>query len=299
MKHLGLFEGIGGFSLAARWMGWETVAWCEINPFCQKVLTHHFPKATGYSDIKETDFTFYANSIDILTGGFPCQPYSTAGKRKGANDSRHLWPEMLRSIREAKPRWVVGENVPGIVSWNEGLVFEQVQSDLEAEGYTIQPVILPAASVAAPHKRDRVWFIAYSSSVPDTQRKYRETGGAQSKTKSKEKERERIRCITDRISKERITTHPAISRLQSRQEYAVFDNHQDGFRSFPTVSPVCDANDGISGRLDGITFSKWRNESLKALGNAIVPQIALQIFKAIEQYETNSSRISGTASEEA
>lgn len=117
MKHLGLFEGIGGFSLAARWMGWETVAWCEWNPFSQEVLRTHFPAAKGHGNIKETDFTQYAKRIDILTGGFPCQPYSIAGKRKGTEDDRHLWPEMLRAIREVKAPWIVGENVPGIVNW--------------------------------------------------------------------------------------------------------------------------------------------------------------------------------------
>jgi DNA (cytosine-5)-methyltransferase 1 len=101
--HLGLFEGIGGFSLAAHWMGWKTLAWCEWNEFGQKVLTHHFPEAEGFGDITKSDFTKYANRIDILTGGFPCQPYSVAGKRKGKEDERHLWPEMLRVIGEVQP----------------------------------------------------------------------------------------------------------------------------------------------------------------------------------------------------
>lgn len=116
MRHIGLFEGIGGFSLAAKWMGWETVAWCEWSPFCQQVLKYHFPDAEGFGDITKTDFLKYANKIDILTGGFPCQPYSLAGKRKGTEDERHLWPEMLRAIREIQPKWVVGENVSGIIN---------------------------------------------------------------------------------------------------------------------------------------------------------------------------------------
>lgn len=164
MKHLGLFEGIGGFSYAAKLMGWETVAWCEINEFCQTVLSYHFPNATGHSDIKTTDFKQYANKIDIITGGFPCQPYSQAGKRLGKEDERHLWPEMLRAIREIKPTWVVGENVRGLVNWSGGLVFEEVCADLENIGYEVQPFILPACAVNAPHRRDRVWFIAYSNS---------------------------------------------------------------------------------------------------------------------------------------
>lgn len=125
MKQLGLFEGIGGFSLAARWMGWETVAWCEWNEFGQKVLRHHFPEAEGHGDITKTDFTKYANKIDIVTGGFPCQPYSSAGLRKGKDDDRHLWPEMLRAIREIQPGYVVGENVSGLLNWSGGLVFDE------------------------------------------------------------------------------------------------------------------------------------------------------------------------------
>lgn len=117
MRHGSLFSGIGGFDLAAEWMGWENVFHCEWNPFGQKVLKYHFPKAISYDDITKTDFTIHRGTIDILTGGFPCQPYSTAGLRKGKEDERHLWPEMLRAIREIQPRWVVGENVFGLISW--------------------------------------------------------------------------------------------------------------------------------------------------------------------------------------
>ncbi len=160
MTHASLFSGIGGFDLAAEWAGWTNLFNCEIDPFCQKVLKYHFPNAEQYSDIRKTDFTIWRGRIDVLTGGFPCQPFSLAGKRKGTEDERHLWPEMLRAIREIRPRWVVGENVYGILNWSDGLVFEQVCSDLEHEGYEVQAYILPAAGVGAPHKRDRVWFVA-------------------------------------------------------------------------------------------------------------------------------------------
>lgn len=123
IKHGSLFSGIGGFDLAAEWMGWENIFHCEWNEFGQKVLKHYWPNAESFTDITKTDFTKYANKIDILTGGFPCQPYSTAGKRLGKADERHLWPQMLRAIREVQPHWVVGENVSGIVSWNNGMVF--------------------------------------------------------------------------------------------------------------------------------------------------------------------------------
>jgi len=163
MRHGSLFSGIGGFDLAASWMGWENVFHCEWNEFGQKTLKYYWPDAISYGDITKTNFTIHRGNIDIITGGFPCQPFSTAGKRKGTADDRHLWPEMLRAIKEISPRWIVGENVPGIVSWSNGLVFEQVQADLEAEGYEVQPVILPACAVNAPHRRDRVWFIANST----------------------------------------------------------------------------------------------------------------------------------------
>src|SRR5690606_35307339 len=160
MRHGSLFSGIGGFDLAAEWMGWENVFHCEKEKFCQQVLNYYWPKATLHEDIRNTDFTIYRGLIDILTGGFPCQPYSTAGKRLGKEDDRHLWPEMLRAIREISPRWIVGENVRGLTNWNGGLVFDEVQADLESEGYEVIPFLLPACAVNAPHRRDRVWFVA-------------------------------------------------------------------------------------------------------------------------------------------
>lgn len=254
MKHGSLFSGIGGFDLASEWMGWENVFHCEWNDFGKKVLKYYWPKAISYDDITKTDFTIHRGSIDILTGGFPCQPYSTAGKRLGKEDERHLWPEMLRAIREIQPRWIVGENVLGLVNWNGGLVFEEVQADLENEGYEVQPFILPAVSVNAPHRRDRVWFVAKNSnSIGQKRRVYKK----QSKN-----------AIRKQFSK----SNPRFNKWKTWQ-------------NFPTQYPVCNGNDGLSNRLDGITFPKWRSESIKAGGNAIVPQVVLQIFKAIERYE--------------
>lgn len=162
MRHASLFSGIGGFDLATSWMGWENVFQVEIDEFCQKVLQKNFPNVKRYGDIKQFDGAKYRGAIDVLSGGFPCQPYSSAGKRKGKDDERHLWPEMLRVIREISPRWVVGENVRGLTNWNGGLVFDEVQADLEAAGYEVLPFILPAAGVNAPHRRDRIWFVAHA-----------------------------------------------------------------------------------------------------------------------------------------
>ncbi len=167
LVHGSLFSGIGGFDLAADWMGWENAFHCELDAFGKKILKYYWPNTTSYEDITKTDFSIWRGRIDVLSGGFPCQPYSVAGKRKGKEDERHLWPEMLRAIREIQPQWVVGENVLGITNWNGGLVFDEVQADLEAQGYEVQPYVLPACAVNAPHRRDRVWFVAYKDTNKD------------------------------------------------------------------------------------------------------------------------------------
>ncbi len=342
MTHIGLFEGIGGFSLAARWAGWETIAWCEWNEFGQKVLRHHFPEATGHGDITKTDFTIYANKIDILTGGFPCQPYSTAGKRLGKDDERHLWPEMLRAIREIQPRWVVGENVRGLVNWNGGMVFDEVQADLEACGYEVLPFILPACAKDAPHRRDRVWFVAHAKgnrnrgglhgmeSANGSEWKPKERGQnnnehwndgtvgiiadtvnnglehpIQPRTKDevfREEEARRQNSSTEQFESietnglrgidadtniTRVYKQHLASKSNQKTKYSGASFEARDFSSFPTQPPVCGGNDGIPRKLDSITFSKWRNESIKAYGNAIVPQVAYEIFKAINAYEVN------------
>lgn len=255
-------------------MGWDNVFHCEWAEFPRKILAHYWPQAQSYHDITSTDFSSHDGQIDILTGGFPCQPYSAAGKRKGKNDDRHLWPDMLRCIREVRPRWVVGENVYGLATWNGGLVFEEVCADLEAEGYAIQPFVLPAAAVNAPHRRDRIWFIAYANGIVN-----RGTA-VESRTAYQQKRS----CQTD-------------SRLgDERQFEPICDVASEGhatdsryWETFPTQSPICCGDDGLPAKLDGITFSNWRNESIKGYGNAIVPQVALEIFKAIQQWENLTS----------
>lgn len=255
MTHASLFSGIGGFDLAAEWIGWENLFHCEWNPFGQRVLKHHFPNSISYNDITKTDFTIHRGQVDILTGGFPCQPYSSAGKRLGKEDERHLFPEMLRTIEQVQPRWVVGENVLGIVNWGGGLVFEEVQTDLEAKGYEVQAFILPACAKNAPHRRDRVWFVAYSEQL-------RLEHGKKSRN----------------IDESKRTTQSKGSSFASKFK-------ANGWSRFPTFTPVCGGDDGLPRELDNITFSKWRKESIKAFGNAIVPQVALEIFKAINEFE--------------
>ncbi len=255
-------------------MGWENKFHCEWNPFGQKVLKYYWPEAESFNDITKTDFTKYANRISILTGGFPCQPYSTAGKRKGKEDDRHLWPEMLRCIREVKPRWVIGENVFGLVNWNGGLVFHEVQSDLEAQGYEVWPYVLPACSVNSPQKRDRVWFIAHSNKVA------RKSMGKR-KNEVTQQWDEKIRCQD-------------WNEFYLVLDRDIFKIRKTGEQEIICESPLISDLDGISLQLDRITFQNWVNQSNGAYGNAIVPQVVYQIFKAIEQYEHN--QFSGSVS---
>jgi DNA (cytosine-5)-methyltransferase 1 len=275
-------------------MGWENVFHCEWNPFGQKILKHYWPNSISYNDITKTDFTIHRGAIDILTGGFPCQPYSSAGKRLGKEDERHLWPSMLRAIREIQPRWIVGENVLGFVNWNGGMVFEEVQADLEAEGYEVQPYVLPAAAVGAPHRRDRVWFVAYATgngydAKPHTTNNIIGKDNIESGT-----QRERaIKGLSNEWNATDTEVESGRGELFKQQKQREFRrcnsiNEFNNWHNFPTVSPICTRNDGLSNRLDGITFSKWRNESIKAGGNAIVPQVVYQIFKAIHIFETQN-----------
>lgn len=189
MTHASLFSGIGGAEIAAAWLGWENLFHCDINEFGRKVLGYWFPKSKEYNDIKTTDFTEWRGRVDILTAGFPCQPFSMAGKRRGADDDRYLWPETLRAINEIRPAWFVGENVFGIASmvlpgeevdmgrtddlFEEGnlyrterrFVLDRICRDIEDAGYIVQPVVIPACAVGAPHRRDRVWFVARREDV--------------------------------------------------------------------------------------------------------------------------------------
>jgi len=295
MTHGSLFSGIGGFDLAAEWVGWENLFHCEWNQLGQKVLKYYWPNAESFTDITKTNFSKYENKIDILTGGFPCQPYSTAGKRRGKEDERHLWPEMLRAIREIRPRWIVGENVFGLINWSNGLVFHEVQTDLESAGYEVQPFLLPAAAVNAPHRRDRIWFIAHANNQGTSKR----TNNREWKScKSEQENRNKIWNYFGSITSSGITSntnsnglHRSNSKYEkqsSKTKLNALSNIKQiltNWQNFPTVAPLCTGNDGISTELDGITFSKWRNETIKAAGNAICPQVALQIFNAINEYE--------------
>jgi site-specific DNA-cytosine methylase len=383
--HGSLFSGFDAPSIAASWMGWKNAFHCEINSFCNEILKYWFPDSEHYEDITKTDFSQWKGRIDVLTGGFPCQPFSLAGQRKGADDNRYLWPHMLRAIREIRPAWVIGENVAGILTMvqpgketevgsqtslfgednrkrillRQEYVVETICKDLEREGYSVQPLLIPACAVGAPHRRDRVWFVAHrTDSRTEDVRQEREdkvlsdgiapnTNGYGYLSSRTCEESERCRCRNDGESEKRKqstewsnglhgfsrdASDPQCSgsgqiqqEIQSEQPngYCIDSNGskrnvaysysellqyrnsggQEGRNSekkpieppycpedwsrFPTQSPVCGGNDGVSFNVDNLTipFTKWRQESVKGYGNAIVPQVILEIFKAIEEIE--------------
>lgn len=302
MIHFSLFSGIGGFDLASEWMGWNNYLSCELADFPNKVLKHYWPKAYHHRDIKTLNYDTIQDELTrrfgewrtepiILTGGFPCQPYSLAGQRKGKEDERHLWPEMLRLIHEIKPDFIVGENVFGLLNWNGGMVFDEVLTDLGNAGYEVTPLVIPAAAVNAPHGRDRIWFVATNTDSnglnqcngndeinPSKGGKYA-LGDAEQVHNEKS-----IIEHTNGIRQER-RLHTNKHETTIGDQFGERDARSiksTNWEKFPTQPPICGGDDGLPTKLDGVTFSKWRNESIKGYGNAIVPQVAYEIFKAIE-----------------
>jgi len=345
LNHLDLFSGIGGFALAASWV-WpdhNVVSFCEIDPFCRKVLKKHWPDAPIHDDIKTFDGEKYAGRISLLTGGFPCQPYSVAGKQRGKDDDRALWPEMLRVISEIHPAWIIGENVGGFVNMG----FDDCASDLESEGYEVQAFIIPACALNAPHRRDRVWIVAHSRECDGLRRPERferragereeiqgdvgiiknpisrgnrgrdngnQTGSqytlqiegsdksysdvADSPTIEND-ERERGRMADQEGCREGVNAtagtgdqyapNSGNQRLQGRERPGTHDQRPAPHGSaterhhawdepwIEAATRLCRVDDGLPGRVD-----KHRTGRLKALGNAIVPQVVYEIMKAIK-----------------
>ena len=300
MIHFSLFSGIGGFDLASEWMGWNNYLSCELADFPNKVLKHYWPKAYHHRDIKTLDYDTIQDELTrrfgewrtepiILTGGFPCQPYSLAGQRKGKEDERHLWPEMLRLIHEIKPDFIVGENVFGLLNWNGGMVFHEVLTDLGSAGYDVTPLVIPAAAVNAPHGRDRVWFVAKYAANPDGNGQHGSNCEYEKQPSQRgehaQRDLEQVgRYVTNAegLRRKNALEDGELERGRPRQR-----NKPPTWDAFPLESPICGGNDGLPTELDRITFSKWRAESIKAYGNAIVPQVAYQIFKTIDFLDQN------------
>ncbi len=309
MNHGSLFSGLGGFDLAAEWMGWNNKFHCDINPFSRKVCSFYWPEAESYDNIKTTDFRIWRGKIDVLSGGFPCQPFSIAGKRMGKEDDRHLWPEFFRAIKEIRPRYVVGENVRGLLSWSDGLVLEEVFADLESEGYEVQTFLLPAVGINAPHKRDRVYIVAKDASSDGCiQRESEQEGAALRELRDSSTRgsngihlQEGNTTNSERSglehSNETRNLYSTVSEAQGEQrkspdDFKTDDNvhpqqggPSEAWSRFPTQSPLCSGDDGLPSELDGLTFPKWRKESIMGYGNAIVPQVAYRIFATIDELE--------------
>ena len=394
-------------------LGWENLFHCEINPFGRKVLDYWYPNSKSYEDITRTDFTEWRGRVDVLTGGFPCQPFSYAGRRRGAEDDRYLWPSMYRAIDEIQPTWVVAENVAGILTMveqgevskvagsatlfdafddlrgryelRETFTLQRICTDLESHGYAVQPVLVPACAVGAPHRRDRVFIVARRKDTTDTERerlfsseqvgrpRFEEglSEGSGGRYVGERETESKFSCATRRIHGEitdvessqrrdhaghggateerQSSPHPDSHRgcevdehmeseladgakpVSNRGQRNVADTSDIGARQceqaereecgrpslsefrerygaslsadggvcgerwqdFPSVSPVHRGNDGLPFDVDRLTlsFGKWRTEALKAYGNAIVPQVMYEIFRAIEQVEQQNNTL--------
>jgi len=295
--HLDLFSGIGGFALAAGWAGYNTIGFCEIEDYPRRVLSKRFSGVPIHGDIRELDGSVY-RGVSLITGGYPCQPFSAAGKRGGASDDRHLWPQMLRVIKQARPVFVVAENVAGHIT----LGLDEVLADLESEGYAGRAIVVPACAVNAPHRRDRVWIIAKSlgnaqnhgfSAKPHHERTHKtesgptqgagpdvaDTGSGRRQGGELQAGRYEPRlCGTDvaDTSTERTQglrpsgfeeSHP-----HAGQEVPLCGHERIGSSYWETEPAVGRVADGIPNRVD----------RLKGLGNAIVPQVAYELIRHLE-----------------
>ena len=328
-----LFSGIGGFALGLESTGYfKTVQFVENEAWCQKILNKNFPEVPIHDDVK----TFKGYGADVVVGGFPCQPFSVAGKQKAIQDDRHLWPDMFRVIKETKPTWVIGENVRNIISISAGMVLEQVYLDLESEGYEVQSFIIPASAVNAPHQRYRTWIVAYSECNEHRQeirRSYKETSKVQKEHRQNDNQSWQSSGTSSiRFSDQRYDDVEN-TRRSSRRGKSTRNKESIGPGSPQQTQWTSDSNKvrGSSERTETVAYTdsqrgclwetdrqnaedvgqsprckvtgNWdfapnvgrvangipnRVDRLRGLGNAIVPQIAYQIGKAIMEAENDN-----------
>ena len=307
MNHLSLFSGIGGLDLAAEMAGFQTVGQCEWADYPTKVLEKHWPDVPRWRDIRTlTGESFYEKTglrtVDVVSGGFPCQPFSVAGKRRGKEDDRYLWPEMLRVIRELRPAWVVGENVAGIIS----LALDQVLADLEGEGYACRTFVFPAVALDTPHRRDRCAIVAHTKG-PGLQGRLICTAQQEEKRVEGHAGAEGCKAVADVDN--RSWDVRRVGELQTAETHGgTRDNHaggtpEHGSRERRATQPrLGGMADGISAWLDRgmsapghwlpepdvpriTTRKEHRADRLRALGNAVVPQQFYPVFSAIAGIE--------------
>ena len=295
LKVLDLFSGIGGFSLGLESTGYfETVAFCEKDEFCKKVLQKHWSNLKIYDDVRSLHDTKI--QADVVTGGFPCQSFSQAGLQKGREDDRWLWNEMFDVIKQVRPRWVIGENVQGIINIEEGMVLRQVQNDLDSEGFKVQCFIIPASGIGAWHNRNRVWILACNISNSNGIRHRRgnstrcadeewtflpreQEGG---KMGSKTQRRSNVSDTSvKRPQGHRLSTN--VEEKQRREDLSTKTSAEEQQTWWQTESRICGVPDGVSYGVD-----RDRAKRIKALGNSIVPQIVRQIGLAIMEAENDN-----------
>lgn len=263
LTHGSLFSGIGGFDLAAHWAGFTNLWACEIDDWSQRLLKKRFPNSTIYGNILTTDWATVA-PVDIVSGGFPCQPFSSSGKRKGAQDDRFLFPKMLEVIATVRPRWVVGENVGGLLTIEDGHIFDDICTSLANQGYEVWPVVIPASALGAPHRRDRIWIVANATNANSQSRdNSHDRDGSPRMEKADGQTHGRIEC----------TELPKLARRSLWESKC------------PEVATrLCRVDDGIPAGVDR-PGKRYDRKRLHGLGNAIVPQVAHLIFECIKQVE--------------
>jgi len=355
LTHVDLFSGIGGFALAAQWAGFRTVAFCEIELFCQEVLKARFGAIANtkserlerrghgetrikkkavrlfstrsikrpilYSDIRDFDGSRFRGAT-LLTGGVPCQPASIAGKRKGTADDRWLWPEAIRVLAEVKPTWVIFENPCGILSLEQGVVFEDLLSQMEGKGYEVRPIIIPACAVNAPHRRDRVWILAHiaqdallgrngrwgdgdtprlrralqtagsNSDAPDTLNYLGQSSGTQQDKWGMATQDKQITEIAPDTKRFRLECSRGKTGIRETGEVSGREGGQSSpstkVKDIPRTQPTDTGWEQnwpeVATRLCRVDARvSNRVDRLKALGNSIVPQVAYRIIKAIAE----------------
>ena len=280
LQHLDLFSGIGGFSLGLEATGgFETKAFCDIEKYPRQVLQKHWPHVKQYEDIKELNYERLKadgiDSIDIITGGYPCQPFSIAGRQKGEQDSRHLWPEYFRLVKELRPTWVIGENVSGHIK----LGLDTVIEDLESEDYAVRPFSISASSIGANHQRERIWILAHSrrSQWPraelrgENENETRKENANQFERSSSTSEVDVANTNNERLQRQWQSRNQFTPRFNSSRESSEEGQRTVGqgwWESEPNMGRVAH---GIPKRVD----------RLKSLGNSLVPQIPYYIGKTI------------------
>lgn len=256
-----LFTGIGGFDLAATWAGMSISYQVENDPFCNQVLEKRFPNVPKYGDIRSIT-NGHLPKVDILCGGFPCQPFSVAGHRRGAEDDRALWKEMLRIIKDTKPTWAIGENVPGIIS----MELDNIVDDLENAGYETQTLVIPACAVGAQHIRSRVWILAHTNQDCKS-------------GSTKHDKKAALSSDTDSIGQPGQGTASSTSYSTQIGDWEAYGSLDDRAWRRYIEAGVCRGTDGIPHGMD----------RLRGLGNAIVPHVAYILFKYMQQIELDSS----------